>query len=163
MSRRSALRSFSSHRPRSNKGAIRKRLAHDTSGQRKDEPLPRGYVSNGSGRCGRIVTSFSVASERYHGKVTPNPAETQTEGSGSVTLPSPTQSPPRLTTLPEAERPTVKLIGEDGNAFAILGRVRRALRRADYSEEQVEEFTEEATSSDYTHLLATVTLWVNEE
>ena len=64
--------------------------------------------------------------------------------------------------VPEAERPTVKLIGEDGNAFSILARVRRALRRADYSEEQVKEFTEEATSSDYNHLLATVTLWVNE-
>ena len=64
--------------------------------------------------------------------------------------------------VPEAERPTVKLIGEDGNAFAILGRVRRALRRSGYSEAKVEEFTEEATSSDYNHLLATVTLWVNE-
>ena len=64
--------------------------------------------------------------------------------------------------VPEAERPTVKLIGEDGNAFSILARVRRALRRSGYSEAKVEEFTEEATSSDYNHLLATVTLWVNE-
>ena len=49
----------------------------------------------------------------------------------------------------------VKLVGEDGNAFAILGRCYQALVRA-RRRDLWEEFRKEATSSDYDHLLATV-------
>ncbi len=56
----------------------------------------------------------------------------------------------------------VKLIGEDGNAFAILGRVVRALRRGGRGD-LVEEFLKEAKSGDYTHLLATVLEYVEAE
>ena len=49
----------------------------------------------------------------------------------------------------------VKLVGEDGNAFAILGRCYQALVRA-RRRDLWEEFRKEATSSDYNHLLATV-------
>ena len=54
----------------------------------------------------------------------------------------------------------VKLVGEDGNAFAILGRVRESLRRAGHKE-AVDEFTKEATSDDYDNLLRTVMKYVN--
>ncbi len=50
----------------------------------------------------------------------------------------------------------VRLIGEDGNAFMVLGKVRAALRRAGYGQEFIKAFTDEATSGDYNHLLATV-------
>ena len=50
----------------------------------------------------------------------------------------------------------VKLVGEDGNAFAILGRVNQALRRGGCGEDFVKAFMDEATSGDYNHLLATV-------
>ena len=53
----------------------------------------------------------------------------------------------------------VKLVGEDGNAFAILARVRSALRRGGRSD-LVDAFTKEATSGNYTHLLATVMEYV---
>ena len=53
----------------------------------------------------------------------------------------------------------VKLVGEDGNAFAILARVRSALRRGGRAD-LVEPFTKEATSGNYTHLLATVMEYV---
>lgn len=55
---------------------------------------------------------------------------------------------------------TVELIGTDGNAFAILGRVRRALERAGANEDERSQFMAEATSGDYNHLLATVMAWV---
>jgi hypothetical protein len=55
----------------------------------------------------------------------------------------------------------VPLIGEDGNAFAIIGRVRRALRVANVPESEVNQFTKQATSGNYDHLLTTVTEWVN--
>ena len=48
----------------------------------------------------------------------------------------------------------LKLTGEDGNAFFILGRARQALRRARRSD-LWEQFNNEATSGDYTNLLAT--------
>lgn len=50
----------------------------------------------------------------------------------------------------------VKLIGEDGNAFYILGKVQRALREAKQSKEFINAVMKEATSGDYDHLLATI-------
>lgn len=58
-------------------------------------------------------------------------------------------------------KPTVKLIGEDGNAFAIMGRVRSALRKAGYSEKELDKYHEEATSGSYDHLLSVTMKWVN--
>ena len=57
----------------------------------------------------------------------------------------------------------VPLVGEDGNAFAILGRVRSALRQHDVPADKISEFMTEATSGDYNHLLRTVMRWVNTE
>lgn len=54
----------------------------------------------------------------------------------------------------------VRLVGEDGNAYAILGRVLRAMRRAGVSKEERDEFAREATSGDYEHLLQTCVRWV---
>ena len=56
----------------------------------------------------------------------------------------------------------VPLVGEDGNAYAILARVSKALKRAGVSKEEVAEFHAEATSGDYDHLLRTVISWVSE-
>ncbi len=60
------------------------------------------------------------------------------------------------------QKPTVKLIGEDGNAFNILGRVKRALVKAGMHEE-AKAFMEEATAGDYNHLLATAQKYVDVE
>ena len=51
------------------------------------------------------------------------------------------------------QTPTVKLIGEDGNAYAIMGRVRRALRKAGADKEYIDEYTNKSISGDYDHLL----------
>ncbi len=62
---------------------------------------------------------------------------------------------------PEVRHPdiTVRLSGIDGNAYAILGAVRTALRAAGHTDE-VAAFLAEATSGDYAHLLATCMRWV---
>lgn len=54
----------------------------------------------------------------------------------------------------------VKLVGTDGNAFAIIGAVRKAMKRAGHGD-RVEEFTKEATSGDYDHVLQTCMKWVD--
>ena len=48
------------------------------------------------------------------------------------------------------------LSGKDGNAFSLLGYFRREARRADWSNEEIEKVTKEATSGDYDHLLQTL-------
>ena len=55
----------------------------------------------------------------------------------------------------------VQLSGEDGNAFAIIGRVRKALRRADVANDEIDAFTAEATSGDYDHVIQTAMAWVD--
>lgn len=55
----------------------------------------------------------------------------------------------------------VRLSGKDGNAFAILGNVRRAMEKAKVPAKEVSEFFDEATSGDYDHLLYTCGRWVS--
>jgi len=54
----------------------------------------------------------------------------------------------------------VKMVGEDGNAFAILGRVTKALRNARVPLEERKKFQAEATKTDYNNVLQTVMRWV---
>lgn len=54
----------------------------------------------------------------------------------------------------------VRLTGEDGNAFNILGLVNKALKRANVPLEERTQFMEDATSGDYDHLLAVCNQWV---
>ena len=57
----------------------------------------------------------------------------------------------------------VQLTGEDGNAFAILGRTSAALRAAGVAQEEIDAYFAEATSGDYDHLLHTTMAWVDSE
>lgn len=47
----------------------------------------------------------------------------------------------------------VELIGQDGNAFAIMGAVTKALRRGGH-EDLIDAYRKEAMSGDYDNLLA---------
>jgi hypothetical protein len=57
----------------------------------------------------------------------------------------------------------VQLTGEDANAFAIVGRVRRALKMAGVSPEELSEFSEDALSGDYDYVLQNCMAWVTVE
>ena len=57
--------------------------------------------------------------------------------------------------MANTQKPRVKLIGRDGNAFAILGACQRAAKAAGWTEEDWKEVREQMTSADYNHLLAT--------
>ncbi|MGC0225616.1 hypothetical protein [Pseudooceanicola nitratireducens] len=54
---------------------------------------------------------------------------------------------------------SVKLSGEDGNAFAILARRARAARKAGLDRDEIDAFRKEATSGDYDHLIQTALGW----
>ena len=47
----------------------------------------------------------------------------------------------------------VVLEGEDGNAFAIMGRVKRSLNEARWPREDVQQVLNEMRAGDYDHLL----------
>lgn len=70
------------------------------------------------------------------------------------------------------ENCTVKLVGKDGNAFAIIGNVKNTLTRYLRNVEkmdsttiktEIDAFTAEAMSGDYDNLLITCMNWVNVE
>jgi hypothetical protein len=56
---------------------------------------------------------------------------------------------------------TVVLLGNNGNAFYILGAVKQAMREAGVSKSEFESYYAEATAGDYDHLLQTTLRWVN--
>jgi hypothetical protein len=64
--------------------------------------------------------------------------------------------------MSEIKYPDVKvtLVGNDGNAFAIMGAVQKALRKAGVSQEELNEYYKESTSGDYDHLIQTAMRWV---
>ena len=62
----------------------------------------------------------------------------------------------------EFKKPKVKLVGTDGNAYAILAKIRKALRECGQLD-KVEKFTKEATSGDYDHLIQTCFKYANIE
>jgi hypothetical protein len=53
------------------------------------------------------------------------------------------------------------LSGSQGNAFVILGVVENTLKTLGFSKEEVKEYYDEATSSDYKHLLETTLQYIN--
>ena len=55
----------------------------------------------------------------------------------------------------------VKLVGRDGNAFAIMGSVKTALRKAKVPSTEIDQFLTEAMSGDYNNLLRTCMDWVD--
>lgn len=59
------------------------------------------------------------------------------------------------------ERPELKLIGQDGNAFMVLGLAQRAAKKAGWTKEEIEKFMDEARSGNYDHLLQTCTNYFN--
>jgi len=51
----------------------------------------------------------------------------------------------------------------DGNSFSILARVRKSMKTAGISNDEINQFIDEATAGDYDNLLLTVQKWVDVE
>ena len=54
----------------------------------------------------------------------------------------------------------VKMVGQNGNAFAIMGRWQAAARKGGWTPAEIKEVIDNATSGDYNYLLATIMEWV---
>jgi hypothetical protein len=58
---------------------------------------------------------------------------------------------------------SVKLIGENGNAFNIIGKVRKEMKRNGVPNDEIDLFINKAMSGDYDNLLRTCMKYVNVE
>ena len=50
----------------------------------------------------------------------------------------------------------LKMVGLDGNAFAIMGAFQRQARKEGWTQEEINEVLDEARSGDYSHLISTI-------
>ena len=57
--------------------------------------------------------------------------------------------------------PTVKLSGQDGNAYSIMGRVSEALRSNGADKEYIQKYFQESTAGNYDNLLRVAMRYVN--
>lgn len=55
----------------------------------------------------------------------------------------------------------VQLTGTDGNAFAIMGTVQKALKKAGATKEELAQYSMDSMSGDYDNLLRMAHKWVN--
>lgn len=62
--------------------------------------------------------------------------------------------------MPKYPEIEVTLTGTDGNAFAVMGNVSKALRRAGVEKSEIDAYTKESMSGDYDNLIATAVAWV---
>jgi hypothetical protein len=54
----------------------------------------------------------------------------------------------------------VKLSGNDGNAFSVMGAVQSALKKAGASKEELDQYVSDSMSGDYDNLLRVAMEWV---
>ena len=55
---------------------------------------------------------------------------------------------------------SVQLSGNDGNAFAIMGAVKSALKKAGATREEMSQYVSDSMSGDYDNLLRVAMEWV---
>lgn len=63
--------------------------------------------------------------------------------------------------MPKYPNIKVKLIGENGNAFVVLGKTTQEMRRHKVPKEEIDAYMKEATSGDYDNLIQVTGKWVN--
>ena len=63
--------------------------------------------------------------------------------------------------MEDPTKPTVKLTGVSGNAFAVMGVVSRALRKAGFDQEYIDKYMQESMAGDYNNLLTVAHKYAN--
>jgi hypothetical protein len=63
--------------------------------------------------------------------------------------------------LENLPKPKIRLVGEDGNAYSIMGIAQKGMRKEGWTQAQINAYLEEATSGDYDNLLATTMKYCN--
>ena len=65
--------------------------------------------------------------------------------------------------MSNVKQPEITVVLGDGNALAIVGVIKRALRADGVSRVEQDAFQKDALSGDYDHVLQTCMKWVNVE
>ncbi len=129
--------------------AFRIVLNDDTECEGEDDDCRRDDVSN-TDELDALDTRFYAVNEKWVKELKVLAARWLKGGINPITGIGPL---PRLD-KPDS-RPWVKLVGQDGNAFAIIARVSEALRKAGAPAETIRRYRQESMSGDYDNVLAT--------
>ncbi|ODU24105.1 MAG: hypothetical protein ABS95_02310 [Verrucomicrobia bacterium SCN 57-15] len=129
--------------------AFRIVLCDDSESEEEDDGCRQGDVSN-TDELDALDARYYAVNEKWVKALKVLAAQWLKGGTNPITEIGPL--PPRNK---PASRPRVKLVGRDGNAFAIIGRVCEALRKAGASAETVSQYRQESMSGDYGNVLAT--------
>lgn len=123
-------------------------LGTDSAGD-EDEGCGRGEVAN-TDELDALDTRYYAVNEKWVKSLKVLAVKWLKTGTSPLTDigPLPRQEKP-------VPRPRVRLVGQDGNAFAIIGSVSEALRRAGASTETIGQYRRESMSGDYANVLAT--------
>jgi hypothetical protein len=123
-------------------------LGDDSESEEEDTGCRRGEVSN-TDEMDALDARYYAVNEKWVKELKVLAAKWLKTGTNPITdsrpLPQPNKPIPR---------PRVKLVGHDGNAFAVMGRVGEALRSAGASAETIRQYRLESVSGDYANVLA---------
>ena len=129
--------------------AFRIVLNDDTEYEEEDNGCRRGDVSN-TDELDALDTRYYAVNEKWVKELKVLAAKWLKGGINPITEIGP---------LPQFSKPVphprVKLVSQDGNAFAIIARVSEALRKAGAPAETIRRFRQESMSGDYDNVLAT--------
>lgn len=62
----------------------------------------------------------------------------------------------------QINQPKYSLVGIDGNAFSVMGYVIESMIREKYTKQEIDEYKQEAQSSDYNNLLNVSFLYIED-
>ncbi len=115
----------------------------------EDDGCRRGEVANAN-ELDALDARYYAVNEKWVKEIKVLTARWLKSGTNPITEIRPLPKPNK-----PAPRPRVRLVGQDGNAFAIIGRVCEALRKAGAPAETIVQYRRESMSGDYDNVLAT--------
>lgn len=124
-------------------------VVSDGSEDEEDDGCQRNEISN-LDELDALDFRYYAVNEKWVRELKILAAKWLKTGSNPITDVGPLPKPDK-----PASRPRVKLVGQDGNAFAIIGRVCEALRKAGASPEIISQYRRESMSGDYNNVLET--------
>lgn len=124
-------------------------LGNDHEEGREDDGRRHDEVSN-TDELDALDTRYYALNEKWVEALKVLAAKWLKTGTNPTVVADPPPEPQK-----PSLQPRVKLIGHDGNAFAIMGTVCEALRKAGASAETIRHYRRESMSGDYANLLAT--------
>ena len=124
-------------------------LGGESQDDDEDESCRHGEVTN-TDELDALDDRYYAVNEKWVRELKVLAAKWLKTGNNPITSVSPVRQ-----LIKPVPRPRVRLVGRDGNAFAIMGTVCEALRKAGASAATISQYRRESMTGDYANVLAT--------